>query len=389
VNFAAQGVGTTSASQTVTLKNTSTTKTLSITSVTVSGEFPSSTTCGSSLAPSTTCTVTVSFSPDVIGAVDGAITFVDNAAPGTQVANLSGKGVASLTLSPTTLKFAGTTIGKTSAVKNVILTNSPTPLTMGTVSASGDYTIASNTCTGTIAANKTCTIGVTFTPTVKGKISGALTIGDGASSSPQVIALTGTGIGTVTNPVSFSPSSITFTNQPTGTTSASQSITLTNNGTSALSVATVAASGDYGETDTCAGQSIAASGGTCTINVSFTPTTTGSISGAITVTDAATTSPQVVPLGGTGINALTLSPTLLGFSGQAGVTGPPLSATLTNNSNNAVTLSNVAVSGDFIQTNTCAGAVAANSSCTFNVSFSPLAGGTIDGLGCGTNSGSG
>src|SRR5579864_7467755 len=248
VTFAAQGVGTTSASQIVTLKNTSTTKTLSITSVTVSGEFPSSTTCGSSLAPGTTCTVTVSFSPDFIGTVDGAITFVDNAAAGTQVADLTGRGVADLTLSPATVTFPSIAIGKTSATINVTLTNSSTPLSIGTVSASGDYAVASNTCTGTIAASKTCTIGVTFTPTVAGTITGTLTISDGASTSPQVLPLTGTGTGTVTNTVSFSPTSLSFPNQVTGTTSASQGITVTNNGTSALSVATIAASGDYSET---------------------------------------------------------------------------------------------------------------------------------------------
>jgi 6-phosphogluconolactonase (cycloisomerase 2 family) len=389
VTFAAQGVGTTSASQTVTLKNTSTTQTLSITSVAVSGEFPSSTTCGSSLASGKTCTVTVSFSPNVIGAVDGAITFVDNASPGTQIANLTGKGVAPLTISPVTLKFPNTAIGKTSAALNVTLTNSPTALTMGTVSASGDYTIASNTCTGTIAASKTCVIGVTFAPTVAGVVAGALTVRDSASNSPQVVALSGTGTGTVTNSVSFTPSSITFANQPTGTTSASQTVTLKNNGTSALSISAVSASGDYSETNTCAGKSIAANGGTCTIKVSFAPTTTGNISGVITVTDAAVTSPQVVPTTGTGITTLTLSPSLLTFSGQVGVTGPPLSATLTNNSNHAVTISSVKVSGDYSQTNTCSGSVAANSSCSFAVTFSPLVGGIIDGAVTLTTSASG
>ena len=57
---------------------------------------------------------------------------------------------------------------------------------MGTVTASGDFAISANTCTGTIAASKTCAISVTFTPTVTGAISGALTIVDGAFGSPQL-----------------------------------------------------------------------------------------------------------------------------------------------------------------------------------------------------------
>lgn len=379
VAFAAQAVGTTSGSTTVTLKNTSTTKTLTITSIAVSGEFPNSTTCGSSLAPATSCTVTVSFSPTAVGNVDGAITFVDNAAPGTQVVNLTGKAVAPVTIAPASFKFPGTAIGKTSAAKTITLTNSPTALTMGTVTVSGDYAISANTCTGTIAASKTCTISVTFSPTVVGAIAGALTVADSAAGSPQVVPLTGTGTGTATNPISFTPASLSFAGQAVGTTSASQSLTLTNNGTAAIKITSVSSSGDYGEKDNCTGKTLAASGGKCLIKVTFAPTTAGTISGAISVADAAATSPQVVALTGAGINALTLSPTVLTFTGQVGITSGAQTATLTNNTGSAITISNVAISGDYSQTNTCAGSVAASSNCSFSVTFSPLAGGAIDG----------
>ena len=63
--FGNQAVGTTSSTKSVTVKNTSATKTLTLISVTGSGEFPDTTTCGSSLAPGATCTVTVSFSPNL------------------------------------------------------------------------------------------------------------------------------------------------------------------------------------------------------------------------------------------------------------------------------------------------------------------------------------
>jgi 6-phosphogluconolactonase (cycloisomerase 2 family) len=379
VVFGTQGVGTTSAAQAVTLKNTSTTKTLTITSVAVSGEFPKTTTCGSSLAPGATCTVSVSFSPSTVGSIEGAITLVDNASTGTQVVNLTGKSVAPVTFSPTSLTFPSTAIGKTSAAMKLTLTNSPAALTMGAVTTSGDYAITANTCTGTIAASKTCTISVTFTPTVSGSIPGALTVNDSASGAPQVVALSGTATGTVTNPVSLTPPSLSFTNQVTGTTSATRALTLTNNGTSALTIAKVSASGDYGETDTCAGKSIPGSGGTCTINVTFAPTATGTITGIITVTDPAATSPQVVPLTGTGVNPLTLVPASLSFTGQVGVTGASQTATLTNNSNSAIVISSVAVSGDFNQTNSCGGSISPKSSCTFTVTFTPFVGGLIDG----------
>jgi 6-phosphogluconolactonase (cycloisomerase 2 family) len=379
LSFNGQPVGTTSAGKTVTLKNTSTTKTLTITSMVPSGEFADTTTCTSTLAPGASCTLSVTFTPSSVGTIDGAITFSDNAAPGTQIVNITGKGLAPLTLAPASLTFASTAVGKTSVARNVKLTNSSVALTMGTVTTSGDFNVSANTCTGAIAANKACTISVTFAPTVTGSITGALTVADSASSSPQVIPLSGTATGTVTNPVTFSPTSLTFLSQPTGTSSAGQSVTLTNNGPNILNITSVSASGDYGETDTCAGQSIPASGGTCSFTVTFTPSATGTIQGAITFVDSDATSPQVFALTGSGINALSFSPGSLAFTGSVGVAGTAQNATLTNNSSNTITLSNLAVSGDYSQTNTCSGSIAANSNCTFNVTFAPLIAGTVDG----------
>lgn len=378
LTFSGQAVGTTTAAKTVTVKNTSKTATLDITSIVSSGEFAFTSTCGSTLAAGASCTLSVTSTPETVGTIDGAITLTDNAAPGTQVVSLTGKGLTPVTFSPTSVTFGSTAIGKTATAKTVTLTNSNAALTMGTITASGDFAVSATTCTGTIAASKTCTISVTFTPSGTGTINGTLTVGDSAVGSPQTVALSGTGTGTVTNTVSFSPTSLTFTSLPVGTTSASQALTLTNTGTTSLSISAVAASGDYSETDNCAGQSIPASE-TCTINVSFAPTTTGTIKGTITVTDAATTSPQEVALTGTGETALSLSPAAMTFSTTVGTTSAAQTATLTNNTSSAVTISNVAVSGEYTQTNTCGGSLAANSNCTFSVAFAPTSTGTIDG----------
>jgi len=98
--------------------------------------------------------------------------------------------------------------------------------------------------------------------------------------------------------VNFSPTSLTFASQAVGTTSAAQTMTLTNTGTAALNVTSIAASAQYAQTNTC-GSSVAA-GANCTISVTFTPTATGSRPGTITITDNATGSPQTVSLAGTG-----------------------------------------------------------------------------------------
>ena len=247
--------------------------------------------------------------------------------------------------------------------------------------------MSATTCTGTIAASKTCTISVTFTPTVAGTIDGTLTVADSAAGSPQMVALSGTGTGTVTNTVTFSPASLTFGAQTTGTTSASQALTLKNTGTSSLAISKVSASGDYKETDACAGKSIAANG-TCTITVSFAPTAAGTISGTITVTDAAATSPQVVALKGTAVTPLTLAPASLTFTTTVGTSSSPQTATLTNNSTSTITISKVVVTPNYSQTNTCGTSLASKASCTFSVTFSPAITGTIDGAVTVTVSGS-
>ena len=99
------------------------------------------------------------------------------------------------------------------------------------------------------------------------------------------------------------------------TTSAAQTVTLTNSGTAALNITSIVASAPYAQTNTC-GASLAA-GANCSINVTFTPTAVGSLPGTITVTDNATGSPQTVNLTGTGAaSSVSFAPTSLAFGNQ-------------------------------------------------------------------------
>jgi hypothetical protein len=101
-----------------------------------------------------------------------------------------------------------------------------------------------------------------------------------------------------------SPPSLTFGNQDLGTTSASQPVTLSNTGAVALTLTSITASANFGETDNCGG-SVAPNGGSCTINVSFSPSltaTAGALAGTLTITDdsnGAAGSMQTVSLSGT------------------------------------------------------------------------------------------
>jgi hypothetical protein len=92
--------------------------------------------------------------------------------------------------------------------------------------------------------------------------------------------------------------------QALNTTSSPQTITVTNTGTAAASVAAIAVSGDFAETTNCATIAV---GGSCTVSVTFTPTAAGSRTGSLTITSNASKSPTTVGLTGTGAGSVNLA----------------------------------------------------------------------------------
>ena len=202
-----------------------------------------------------------------------------------------------LTITPTSLTFGVQLLNTTSSALNSTLTNTGQgPLTVTSISASGNFAQTNNCSTG-LAAGASCTVNVTFTPTAIGKRTGTVAIVDNAPGSPQSISLTGTG-----TEVSLVPGTLSFGNQTVGTTSLPQTVTLMNVGTTALTINGVHFSnpngGDFAETNTC-GSAVKA-GGSCTFSVTFTPKAKGARTSSMGVQDNGGGSPQLVRLSGTG-----------------------------------------------------------------------------------------
>ena len=203
-------------------------------------------------------------------------------------------------LTPTTLTFATQLVNTTSPPQNVTLMNTGAgTLTISSITATGNFSISSagTTCGSTVQAGGSCTISVTFTPTQAGSLKGQVSVSDNASGSPQTVALSGTG--TV---ITVSPSSLTFPSQEVGTSSQPQSVTVTNNGTTSVTISSIKIAGgdpgDFSETNTC-GSSLAGSS-SCTISVTFKPKAKGSRTSNLVIEDSGGGSPQEVPLSGTG-----------------------------------------------------------------------------------------
>jgi hypothetical protein len=244
----------------------------------------------------------------------------------------------------------------------------PIATAMATADASGNYNF-SNLSNGSYTVTPS-NPGVMFTPASRG-----VTI-NSASVTGINFTAQGAGSGPV---VSLSATNLSFGNQPVNTTSAAQTVTLTNTGNSTLTITSIVTSGDYAQTSTC-GASVAASAN-CTISVKFTPTATGTRTGTITLTDNAAGSPQTISLSGTGQGAIaSLSASSLTFTNQpVNTTSTAQTVTLTNTGNSTLTITSIVASGDYAQTSTCGASVAASANCTISVTFTPTATGTRTG----------
>lgn len=211
--------------------------------------------------------------------------------------------------------------------------------------------------------------------------AGALqdTAGSSGSSSDAFVAE----ISAANNPsVALYPQSLTFGSQATGTTSSAQTVTVTNFSTAALTVSSISVSGDFSQTNNCTSSSVAAGGGSCTISVKFSPTTTGSLTGTLTINDTAAGSSQTVDLTGTGATpapAVSLSTTSLTFPDQTvGTTSASMPVTVTNSGSADLTFTGISISGssstskvEFTETDNCTSSLAPGKSCTIDVVFAP------------------
>ena len=404
LTFGSQLVGTTSAAQNVTLTNSGAAPLL-ISSIGLGGadaaDFAQLSDCPlapTTLAPGSSCTISVTFTPSAAGSRAASVTVSDNAPGNPHTITLAGTGVApapAITLSPTSLAFGNRVVGTTSAAQDVTVTNSGTaPLTINSIGVAGanagDFA-QTNTCPlapSTLAVGASCTISATFTPSATGSRTASVSIADDAPGGPHTVALSGTGIA---SGVTLAPTAIDFGNQLIGTTSSAQNATLTNSGTAPLTISSIGVSGpnagDFAQTNTCPlAPSTLAVGASCTISATFAPTTTGGRAASISIADDAPGTPHSVALSGTGVAAapaVTLAPASLGFGQQpVGTSSSPQDVTLTNSGTAALTITSVGIdganTGDFSQTNACPLApstLAAGASCTISVTFGPTAAG--------------
>ena len=126
----------------------------------------------------------------------------------TLVSFCSPLALAQLAVSTTSLTFATQAVSTASPKQQVNITNnSSTSVSFSSIQASGDFSVASTTCSlkKALAAAASCYVKVEFSPTAAGSSTGTLTLVDSDPSSPQLVSLQGVGTA-----VGLSPASVSF-----------------------------------------------------------------------------------------------------------------------------------------------------------------------------------
>lgn len=198
-------------------------------------------------------------------------------------------------ISPASLTFPKTPVGRASAPKTVTVTNTGTAaLAITNVAATGDFALT-NSCPGTLAPGKKCKITVAFAPVATGNRAGTLTLIDNAPDGTQSIPLSGIG----TSSLSVSPTQIKFGSSVIGVATAAHFVTLTNNLSTPTNLSNVATSlADYSLQNGCGAQ--IPGHASCSMQVTFTPQAKGVRSSTLTFDDSGSSSTFSIALTGTG-----------------------------------------------------------------------------------------
>ena len=355
------------------------------------------------IQPGNICSFEVSFIPSISGA-EGAFVQITSNAPGNpQVLEVVGAGLGLAAL-PASLNFGSQLANTTSNPKTAILTNTSSDsllidaIQLSVVTQIFTPTTVGNAgppCSGTptLTSQSNCQISYLFTPSSAGTFQAQVNIQyhiEGLSEQQQVIPLSGVGLPPA--PVaSLQPAALNFGSLAVGATGQVQVVTLTNTGSAALNLTSIAITGtnaaDFGvatvgNTPCPASSGSLSIGASCTVGVQFAPKTAGSKSASLSFTDNAAGSPQSVSLSGSAQStAIQVAPTSLTFGNQSvGTKSTAQQVTVTNSGSSALAINGVTVTGantgDFTQTNNCPPSLAANGSCAVSVVFDPTAPGS-------------
>jgi len=387
-NFGSVTNGSTSTSKVFTISNTGTGPTGTLTFPASSTMWPSSRTCGATIPAAGSCTVTIAYKPAAAGAAD-AFTYTVTGTGGFSI-SLNGSSPAAstpanLSASPPSAAFGSVTVGSSSATQSFTVSNSGTTGATGvafTGTNNTEFVVSANTCTATLAGGANCSFNVRYTPTATGSDNATLSIAYAGGTTVN-IGMTGTGAAAPVASLQATPASLAFGTATVGSTSATQSVSISNTG-GATATAFALANGDATHfivsANTC-GATLAA-GASCSLAVAYKPNAVGTNNASLTFSYAGGTN-VTVQMAGTGSAAPTANLATTPAGGTFGTvtvgqSSAPLAVTLNNTGGAAATgvaFSNSNAAEFIVSANTCGATVNASASCTFSITYTPSAAG--------------
>ncbi len=345
--------------------------------------------CPGTLAPGASCQIAVMFTPSASGDRPGTLTVPGDGAEAAVVTTLDGTGLnpGSLVFSPQSLAF-GKVATDASAQLPVTVTNTgEVAVHLAAIGAGGDFTVTGGSCApgATLAPSASCTVQITFQPMVQGVSSGVVTIANDGTPSSARASLNG--VGSAPGNLVVMPASLDFGSVATGTISSAQTVRLTNNGDSPISLLDMSISGSsYNLVNGCPSSLAAGASASCTLQVTFHPQQRGPASGTLNVPwqGGSRSQPQTVQvaISGNGVNpgALVFAPSPVRFG--LVVIGGTASQTVavSNTGDLSIALNPAFTSNGYSVANGCGNTLPAGASCNLQVSFSPSVRGEQDGL---------
>lgn len=390
IAFPAQSAGVPSAPRTLTVSNTGgapiTQVSFSITGSAAASFAVSATTCEAVLNKGASCTAQVKFTPAETGGNQATLA-VSSSTVGVAEATVALSGVGlpppELEVSPTSLNFETELVGKRTAAESMTVANvGGAALNDMRLFASGDFAFSAGNCGTRLAVGAKCIASIRFAPAATGVRAGVFTISSASGAAlPATIILEGFGIGPAT--ILTSAGELDFGSVPAGQTSPAKTLTITDQGTTALSGLNLTATGAFALKQEKCGRYLPANKN-CSVQVVFTPSAVGAQTGTLTVSSSTKwASPAIVVLAGIGSAepALAAAPAQLAFGSiETGKTSRALSIGITNPGTGTVTGLTLTASGDFaIAHNGCGTTLAANGACSAQIVFSPRAAGSLTG----------